>query len=103
MIALIEKNRLAIEELCREYRVARLEVFGSAAAGGFDESRSDVDFLVTYRADHDLGPWLGEYFDLKADLETLLGRRVDLVMAGAVKNPRFLREVERTRTLLYAA
>ena len=39
----------AIAALCREYSVARLEVFGSAARGSdFDPARSDADFLVTF-------------------------------------------------------
>ena len=40
-------KREAITALCREYGVARLEVFGSAARGSdFDPARSDADFLV---------------------------------------------------------
>ena len=99
----IEEKRDAISELCRRYEVARLWVFGSAAADGFDESRSDVDFLVEFESRADLGPWLARYFDLREALEELLGFGVDLVMAGAVRNPYFAREVEKTRTLLYAA
>ncbi len=46
MIALIEDNREAIAELCRQFGVRRLAVFGSAAKGTFDPATSDVDFLV---------------------------------------------------------
>ena len=49
MIGLIEQKRQAIVELCRQYRVKRLEVFGSAlSADGFDLARSDLDFLVEF-------------------------------------------------------
>ncbi|MEM9753743.1 MAG: nucleotidyltransferase domain-containing protein [Planctomycetota bacterium] len=41
-------HRDAIERLCRDYGIAKLELFGSAAAGDFDPRRSDVDFLVTF-------------------------------------------------------
>lgn len=102
MIRLIEENRNAIEGLCRKYDVARLEVFGSAAEGDFDSDRSDVDFLVEYHPGSDLGPWLSHYFELKAELEKLLGLSVDLVMPGAMRNPYFIREVNRTRKLVYA-
>ncbi len=102
MIQLIEDNRNAIEVLCRKYNVARLEIFGSAAEGDFDASRSDVDFLVEFERDADLGPWLSVYFDLKRELECALGRKVDLVMPGAMKNPYFIREVNRARKLIYA-
>ncbi len=99
---LIEK-RGEIEALCRRYGVARLEVFGSAVEGPFDESSSDIDFLVEYRSDADLGPWMTDYFRLKENLEKVVGRPVDLVMVEALKNPYFIREVNRTRRLLYAA
>lgn len=103
MIALIEDHQKELEELCRRYGVARLEVFGSASTGDFDPARSDVDFLVEFLPDHDLGPWLAEYFALRGQLEKLLGRPVDLVMPGAMRNPYFIREVNRSRHLLYAA
>lgn len=103
MIGLIEENRAAIEMLCRRYNVARLEVFGSAVEGDFNPARSDVDFLVEFRAGQDLGPWLSHYFEFKSDLESLLNRTVDLVMPKAMRNPYFIREVNRTRRVLYAA
>lgn len=102
MIALINDNRTAIDQLCRRFHVARLDLFGSAAEGPFDQTSSDVDFLVEFETGHDLGPWLGQYFDFKDELERLLGRSVDLVMAGAMRNPHFIREVNRTRCPLYA-
>jgi len=36
-----------------------------------------------------LGPWLKQYFEFKSALETLFERRVDLVMAAALKHPRY--------------
>ena len=103
MIPLIIQTRAAIEQLCRRFNVARLELFGSAADGTFDPHRSDVDFLIEFHPDQDLGPWLAHYFDFKAELERLLERKVDLVMPKAMKSPYFIREANRTRQLLYAA
>jgi len=103
MISLIERNKEAIAGLCRRYGVSRLEVFGSAADDTFDPSQSDIDFLVEFLPDYDLGPWMAHYHDLRKELMALLGRDVDLVMAGAPKNPFFLREMNRTRKVLYAA
>jgi len=43
----IHQHQSAIAELCRRYRVQRLEVFGSAARGtDFAPESSDADFLV---------------------------------------------------------
>jgi len=43
------------------------------------------------------------YFGMLEELRALLGLEVDLIMAGAVKNPYIARDIERTRRLLYAA
>ncbi|MEK6676016.1 MAG: nucleotidyltransferase domain-containing protein [Planctomycetota bacterium] len=102
MISLIEDNREGIEQLCRQFHVARLEVFGSAANGEFDPEKSDVDFLVEFEPNYSLGPWLSRYFELKSQFEAMLGRQVDLVMSGAIKNALFAGAVNQTRRLLYA-
>lgn len=103
MIRLLDERREELAKLCRKYGVAKLEVFGSATTGEFDPAASDIDFLVEFLPGQDLGPWLAHYQDLRAELERLLGRKVDLVMAGAVRNPYFIREVNRTRQVVYAA
>jgi uncharacterized protein len=103
MIPLLEKKHLAMEELCRKYRVTRLEVFGSAAGDSFDPERSDIDFLVEFQIGSNLGPWMAKYFDFQNELENLLGCKVDLVMESALKNPYFIKEANRSKKLLYEA
>lgn len=103
MISRLEQHDQAIAELCRRYNVARLEAFGSAVTDAFREATSDIDLLIEFQPDTDLGPWMVRFFELRDALEELFGRPVDLVMAGAPRNPYFLREVNRTRQLLYAA
>lgn len=100
----VAASPVQIADLCGRYRVRRLEIFGSAASGeGFDESRSDVDLIVEFQPGYDLGPWLRQYFQLRDELERLFERPVDLVMHDALKNEKFVREVNRTRRTLYAA
>jgi uncharacterized protein len=103
MIALVKNNLDAIDALCREYGVLRLELFGSAATGEFDPERSDIDFLIEYPVGYDFGLWLTRYFEFKERLEALLGYPVDLVMVGAMHNPYFSLSVNESRQLLYAA
>jgi len=103
MIPLLEKNRHRIEELCHKYRAARLEVFGSAADDNFLPESSDIDFLVKFYPDSDLGPWMAHYFGFRDELEELLGFKVDLVMESSLTNPYFIKEVNRTRKPLYEA
>jgi uncharacterized protein len=100
MLPLIETHRADIAELCRRFRVRRLDVFGSAARGtDFDPASSEVDLLISYmpgqRAD------FGAYLDLRDALAELLGRPVDLVMEDAVENPFVRAGIERSRQPLY--
>ena len=102
MSPFIDENRVALEELCRRYGVRSLFVFGSAARDDFDPGRSDVDLLVEFEA-LPLGGYADAYFGLRESLEDLFGRDVDLVALSAVRNPYMKADIERTRTLLYAA
>jgi hypothetical protein len=99
----VERNLEAIRDLCREFGVARLEIFGSAATGAFDPARSDIDFIIEYPAGYKFGLWLNRYFDLKRRLEALLGRSVDLVMVDAMRKQHFIESANESRRLLYAA
>ncbi len=103
MNPLIADNLEAIRALAREYGVARLEVFGSATGEAFDPDRSDIDFLIEWAPETNLGPWLSRYFEVRDRLADLLGRPVDLVMTGAPRNPWVIRSIEESRQLLYAA
>jgi predicted nucleotidyltransferase len=102
MIALLEHNRTAMEDLCRRYGVTRLEVFGSAATGEAFDPDSDVDFLVEFSPPGP-GRHADQYFGFLGELEVLLGRHVDLVVTAAIRNPYFLRNIDLQRELLYAA
>ena len=103
MIDVVEQHLDAIRDLCREFGVTRLELFGSAATDEFDPERSDIDFIVDYPPDYEFGPWLTCHFAFQERLELLLGRKVDLVMASAMRKPRFIESVNQSRQLLYAA
>ena len=93
----------AVAALCRRYGVERLELFGSANTSRFDPDRSDLDFLATYRPDADLGPWLVRFQEFQAELAHLFARRVDVVMADAVRDPIFKQELDRTRSVVFDA
>lgn len=101
MESVIEQNRQAIVELCHRYHVARLDVFGSLVAGDFNES-SDIDFLVEF--DTDVNRYrFDNFFELLRAMERLFNRRVDLVEAGGLRNPYFIKHVNQTRRPVYAA
>jgi uncharacterized protein len=102
MLPLTEAQMGALSEICRRYGVARLDLFGSAAAGGFDPARSDLDFVVEFREAPSRN-LADQYFSLLEALEHLFGRKVDLLTSRSLRNPYFIREVEKTRRPLYAA
>ena len=102
MIAAITEKRDGIAEHCRRLNVRRLDVFGSAANGNFDEERSDIDFLVEF-ADRSSPGLLRRYIDLAESLESLFNRKVDLLTPdGIAKNPRFQTNVEEEKEMVYA-
>jgi predicted nucleotidyltransferase len=100
--SVIAEHLEAIRALCREYGVARLEVFGSVCTPEFDPERSDVDFIVDYPPDYDFGPWLTRFFELQDALANLLGRKVDLIMKRAMQKKYFILSANETRQLIYA-
>ena len=103
MIEMVRHSDAEVAEACRRRGVERLDLFGSATGAGFDQGKSDLDFVVSFER-RDPPELFDRYFGLKEDLEALFERRVDLVMEGAVgKNSRFARSVAETRVPLYAA
>ncbi len=101
MIPVVDVHRSAIAQLCARYGVRRLDVFGSALRADFNPTASDIDFVVEFNPAHAGSP-LHRYFDLKTELEALLGRPVDLVELGAMPDTRLKRSIQRARVPLYA-
>ncbi len=101
MPTIIDPLLAEVSALCRRYGVRKLELFGSATTGTFDPRTSDLDFLIDL--DPDGKSLFHRYFGLNEDLEALFGRKVDLVMVGALENPCFIESVNKTRQMVYAA
>ena len=93
----IEKFRDRVQLICRELRLQRLELVGSAARSDFSE-QSDIDVLVSFSGDDRL---FGRYFELKERLEKVFERPVDVIEERALKNPFFKKTIERDRVTLY--
>jgi len=102
MQEIITKNLQEIIRICKDRKVRKLAVFGSAAGNRFDPEKSDLDLLVEFfpmtPADH-----AGQYFGLAEDLERLFSRPIDLVEPGPIRNPYFRKSLDETRVELYAA
>ncbi len=90
-----------VARACVEHGVRRLRAFGSILTDQFDANTSDLDFLVEFESG--LEHPFDAYFGLHEDLERLLRRDVDLVMAEAVRNPHFAASVFESALDVYAA
>lgn len=99
MLEVIERNLDAIRGLCRAFGVARLEVFGSAARGGFVDGTSDLDLVVDF-ADRSAG-YADRYLGFAEALEELFGRRVDLLTERMIRDAGFRRAVDAARRTVY--
>ena len=99
----IAEKQDELADLCRQYDVVRLEVFGSAARGtDFYPDTSDADFLVEFNRDGELRP-LEQFFGLAEALSNVLGRPVDLVEDHMFRNPYLRDSINESRELVYAA
>jgi predicted nucleotidyltransferase len=100
--SLVAKEAAAVAALCRHYGVVRLDLFGSAATGAFDLSRSDLDFVAEFSEPSPTADYADRVLDFAEALETLFKRRVDVVSATALRGSRLAVEVAATRQLVYA-
>lgn len=85
----VSNKRTEIEQIARRHGATNIRVFGSTARGDGDQN-SDVDFLV----DLERGRSLLDLGGLLMDLQTLLGRPVDVVTEKGLK-PRIRERVLR--------
>jgi uncharacterized protein len=72
-----------IADVCRQYHVRELSVFGSVARGEA-RSDSDVDLLVEFEPEAKVDYFT--FFDLEERLAELLNRPVDLVSKRGLKD-----------------
>lgn len=100
---IIELNIGKIIELCKKYRVKRLFVFGSILTDRFN-SDSDMDFSVDFdkaSIEQNQLDWGDIFFGLIEELQTLLGRKIDLVVDSNVSYTYFRKELDATKQLIY--
>lgn len=98
---LIELNLKRIVDLCHRHKVKSLAVFGSILTDRFND-QSDVDLLVDFEpTDPDKFDYVTNFFDLQDSLESLLKRKVDLVVGSSLRNKYFINNVNRTKQVIY--
>ena len=90
---------LSLAEICRRYGVKELSLFGSAARGEMGPE-SDIDIMVEFEPGVRTG--LTKFETLVDELESLVGRRVDLVTKRGLK-PWVRPQVMQEARVIYAA
>ena len=97
----MKKYKKKLADLCNNNAaVDKLYFFGSALSSRFNEDTSDIDVLVEVA---DLPPEeRGEnLIALWDNLELLFNRKVDLLTVNSLRNPFLIKEVEKTKKLIY--
>jgi uncharacterized protein len=99
-IPIIGARYAQLIQLCEQYRVEKLYVFGSVITERFNPLTSDIDLIAEFQPMPPLerGNAILKMWD---DLELLLERKVDLLTDQPIKNIIFKRVVERTKQLIY--
>jgi predicted nucleotidyltransferase len=96
----IEGHKQVIEKICRDLRVKRIDLVGSASRGDFQAEKSDIDVIVEFDGFDKL---FDRYFELKNRLERQLGKQVDVIQEDAVKNPYVRKSLNRDRVRIYGS
>jgi predicted nucleotidyltransferase len=90
-----------LKRLCEFYNVRTMYAFGSVCTDKFNED-SDIDFLISFD-DLTFDQYTDNYFDLHYKLQDLFNRQIDLLTENSLSNPYFIKGVEQTKQLIYAA
>ncbi len=94
-----EKNIERIEQLCKEYSVKNLSVFGSVLTNSFS-SDSDIDFVVDFE-ENDPIKYTDLYFQFKDKLEQILKRKIELIEERGIRNSFFKKEIDESKVVIY--
>lgn len=90
-----------LRELCLQYKVKQLYLFGSACTERFT-TESDLDFLVEF-AEMDILDYADNFFDFKDSLTALFNRQIDLVTVKSLENPYLIESINNSKEMIYAA
>jgi hypothetical protein len=89
----------ALAEVCHRYGVKELSLFGSAARGEMSPE-SDIDLMVEFEPGTRIG--LIRFESLADELESLAGRKVDLVTKRGLK-PWIRPQILKDARVIYAS
>lgn len=94
-----EVHEEKIKQVCSSHHVMSLQAFGSSISEQFN-AESDIDLLVDFSA-MEPSEYFLNYLSLKAELEIILNRKVDLVEEQSLRNPVLIRSINRAKRFIY--
>jgi predicted nucleotidyltransferase len=89
-----------LQNLCQQNNVKSLYAIGSVLTDKFNND-SDIDLLVDIESNDPI-VYAEHYFNLKFALQDLFKRKIDLLESKAIKNPYFLKNIDKSKRLIYA-
>lgn len=99
----IPLSQAQLAEFCQRWQISELALFGSVLRDDF-QAHSDIDILITFAPEAKRGAFV--LAQMQTELETLLGREVDLVSRRAIErshNPIRRRNILDSAQVVYAA
>ena len=94
------RNKLdEVRAAMKMYHVRHAYAFGSVCTPFFNE-KSDIDLLVSFN-EMAIEDYADNYFNLLYQLQHILERDVDLLTENALKNPYFIKVINRSKTPIY--
>ena len=95
----LQKSKQRIAEICRQYKICELSLFGSQVRGD-STAKSDFDFLVDFEPNSGISYF--DFFDIQEKLEEIVQKKVDLVPKDGLK-PLIRNAVLSEAEVIYAA
>ncbi len=99
MEAVIKNALPEIKNLLHKYDVESAYLFGSAAKKTL-HNKSDIDFLIRFKADLDYESYSENYFGLMHSLQNLLKKDVDLIAEETLSNPYLIQNINESKIQL---
>jgi len=100
MHAILSSKLAAVSQVLKDNKVKRAFAFGSVCTDQFND-QSDIDLLIAFEDNLDPITYGENYFNIIEKLEAILHRHVDLVTERTLRNPYFIKVMERTKTPIY--
>jgi len=91
-----------VVEILKKHKIINAFLFGSVLTGKFN-SKSDLDLLVNIQPNLDPVEMGEHLWNLTYELEDLLNRKVDLLTEKSLKNPYFIKELNKSKFSIYGS